>query len=152
MPKIDTELCFPMYACTKEMIKLYTPFLDSLGLTYTQYITMTVLWEKKQAKVKELGEVLYLNSATLTPLLKKLESKGLLTRNRMKSDERNVLVQITQAGEDLEARASGISEIVLRQLGLEENEVKVLFILSHKILNKLVTEKEDNESDNELGF
>ena len=141
-----------MYACTKEMIKLYTPFLDSLGLTYTQYITMTVLWEKKQAKVKELGEVLYLNSATLTPLLKKLESKGLLTRNRMKSDERNVLVQITQAGEDLEARASGISEIVLRQLGLEENEVKVLFILSHKILNKLVTEMEDDESDSELGF
>lgn len=134
---LDKEICFPMYACTKEIIKLYTPYLDKIGLTYTQYITMMVLWEKKQARVKDLGEILYLNSATLTPVLKKLESKGLITRNRMKSDERNVLVQVTPDGENLERKAASISRSVMKKLDLEENESKVLYILSRKILAKL---------------
>ncbi|MBQ1832385.1 MAG: MarR family transcriptional regulator [Treponema sp.] len=134
---LDKEICFPMYACTKEIIKLYTPYLDKIGLTYTQYITMMVLWEKKQARVKDLGEILYLNSATLTPVLKKLESKGLITRNRMKSDERNVLVQVTPDGENLERKAASISRSVMKKLDLEENESKVLYILSRKILEKL---------------
>lgn len=145
VPRIDRELCFPMYACSREIIRLYTPFLEDMGLTYTQYMTMMVLWERKQAKVKELGDALYLNSATLTPVLKKLEAKGFLTRNRMKSDERNVLVQITPAGEQLEAKASGISEIILRELGLEENEIKVMYILSYKVLNRIAASRDEEQ-------
>lgn len=141
VPSLDRELCFSIYACSKELIKLYTPYLDQINLTYTQYLTMLILWEKKQATVKELGEKLYLNSATMTPLLKKLESKGLVTRNRMKTDERNVLVQITKAGDELKSSVSGLSEELLNQLELEENETKVLFILMNKILNKISSEE-----------
>ena len=74
--KLENQLCFPLYVCSKEIIKRYKPFLDKLDLTYTQYITMMVLWEKKEMNVSELGQCLYLDSGTLTPLLKKLESKG----------------------------------------------------------------------------
>ena len=80
--KLENQLCFPLYACAKEVVRLYTPYLDPLGLTYTQYITMLVLWEKKLVSVKALGELLWLDSGTLTPLLKKLEAKGLVTRSR----------------------------------------------------------------------
>lgn len=141
VPRLDRELCFSIYACSKELIKLYTPYLEQINLTYTQYLTMLILWEKKQATVKELGEKLYLNSATMTPLLKKLESKGLVTRNRMKTDERNVLIQITKAGDELKSSVSGLSEELLKQLELEENETKVLFILMNKILNKISSEE-----------
>ena len=75
-------LCFPLYACSREIIKRYTPFLEKIDLTYTQYIAMMVLWEKKQISVKELGKCLFLDSGTLTPLLKKLEQKGYVTRTR----------------------------------------------------------------------
>ena len=78
--KLENQLCFPLYACAKEITRRYKPFLDRIGLTYTQYITMMVLWEKGELSVKELGESLYLDSGTLTPLLKRLEQKGLLTR------------------------------------------------------------------------
>ena len=80
--KLENQLCFPLYACSRETIRLYKPYLDELELTYTQYISMMVLWEKKSVTVKELGRALYLDSGTLTPLLKKLENKGLLTRRR----------------------------------------------------------------------
>ena len=73
--RLDQQLCFPLYACARETIKLYTPFLDQLDLTYTQYIAMLVLWEKRSVTVKEMGEALYLDSGTLTPLLKKMEAK-----------------------------------------------------------------------------
>ena len=136
-PSLDKELSFPMYACSKELIKLYTPYLEDLDLTYTQYLTMMLLWDEKQATVKTLGEELYLNSATMTPILKKLESKGYLTRTRMKSDERNVLITITREGEALKSRAAGISDAVMDSLQLEENEAKVLFILMYKILHKI---------------
>ena len=94
--RLDHQLCFPLYACAKEIVRRYKPFLDEIGLTYTQYITMMVLWEKKQVSVKELGESLFLDSGTLTPLLKKMEQKGLLTRERSKEDERVLLVTITE--------------------------------------------------------
>ena len=89
MLKLENQLCFPLYACSKEIVRRYKPFLDPLDLTYTQYITMMVLWEKKAVTVKELGEKLYLDSGTLTPVLKKLESKGYLTRERSGKDEQN---------------------------------------------------------------
>ncbi|MBP3683551.1 MAG: MarR family transcriptional regulator [Oscillospiraceae bacterium] len=103
--KIKNQLCFPLYACSREIIKRYKPFLDEIGLTYTQYIAMMVLWEHKTMNVKAMGEILFLDSGTLTPVLKKLESKGLITRQRSKADERNLVVTITEAGEALKEKA-----------------------------------------------
>ena len=95
--KLENQLCFPLYACSREIVKKYKPYLDELDLTYTQYITMMVMWERKQINVKELGECLFLDSGTLTPLLKKLEQKGWVTRQRAKSDERVLIVTLTPA-------------------------------------------------------
>ena len=103
--KLENQLCFPLYACSREMIRLYKPFLDELELTYTQYITMMVLWEKQAVTVKELGHSLYLDSGTLTPLLKKLESRGLVSRTRSPSDERNLIISLTDAGDALKEKA-----------------------------------------------
>ncbi|MBR6297134.1 MAG: MarR family transcriptional regulator [Treponema sp.] len=139
--RLDNQLCFPLYACSKEIIKRYKPFLDELDLTYTQYITMMVLWERKEMNVKELGEHLYLDSGTLTPLLKKLEAKGYITRQRMKTDERNVLIQITQAGEYLKEDAVHIPGEMSQCVNLEPQEAKVLYILLRKILKQLKEEE-----------
>ena len=103
--KLDNQLCFPLYACSKEIIRKYKPFLDEIDLTYTQYITMMVMWEKKSVNVKTLGECLYLDSGTLTPVLKKLESKGYITRERSEKDERNLVVSITDSGMKLRDKA-----------------------------------------------
>jgi DNA-binding MarR family transcriptional regulator len=94
--KLENQLCFPLYACSKAITKHYKPFLDELDLTYTQYITMMVLWEKKSANVSDLGKCLYLDSGTLTPVIKKLEAKGYLKRSRSKEDERNLIVTVTE--------------------------------------------------------
>ena len=142
--RLDNQLCFPLYACSKEIIKRYKPFLDELDLTYTQYITMMVLWERKEMNVKELGEHLYLDSGTLTPLLKKLEAKGYITRQRMKTDERNVLIQITQAGEYLKEDAVHIPGEMSQCVNLEPQEAKVLYILLRKILKQLKEEEENS--------
>ena len=108
--KIENQICFPLYACSKEVIRLYKPFLDMLDLTYTQYITMMVLWEYRELNVKELGEKIYLDSGTLTPLLKKLESKGYIKRSRSKEDERNLLISITDEGMSLREEALQVPE------------------------------------------
>lgn len=105
---LENQLCFPLYACSREVVKKYKPFLDDIGLTYTQYIAMMVLWEKKSINVKALGESLHLDSGTLTPLLKKMESQGLVTRNRSSEDERNLIVTLTKKGEDLREKAVDI--------------------------------------------
>ena len=86
--KLDNQLCFPLYACSKEIVRRYKPFLDEIDLTYTQYIAMMVLWEEKKVNVKELGSRLFLDSGTLTPVLKRLEQKGIITRQRDEKDER----------------------------------------------------------------
>ena len=99
--KLEKQLCFPLYAVSKEIVKKYKPYLDELDLTYTQYITMMVMWEHKEMNVKELGEHLYLDSGTLTPVLKKLEQKGWVKRNRAKEDERVLIVTLTAEGEKL---------------------------------------------------
>ena len=103
--KLGNQLCFPLYAVAKEIVKKYKPYLDELDLTYTQYIAMLVLWENKSMCVKELGRHLYLDSGTLTPLLKKLENKGYITRERSKEDERNLIISITKEGEALKDKA-----------------------------------------------
>ena len=103
--KLENQLCFPLYACAKEVVRRYKPFLDALDLTYTQYITMLVLWEHKCLSAKLLGQHLYLDSGTLTPLLKKLEQKHYLTRHRDPEDERNLLICLTPQGQALREKA-----------------------------------------------
>ena len=132
--KLENQLCFPLYACARETIKQYNPFLDSIGLTYTQYITMLVLWERKSINVKSLGEVLYLDSGTLTPLLKKLEAKGLVTRQRSAADERNLIVTITPQGEALREQAVTIPGEMAKCCNLEPEEAQTMYRLLYKLL------------------
>lgn len=120
--KLEHQLCFALYACSREMTKLYRPFLDELGLTYTQYVTLLVLWEQDNVSVKQLGEHLLLDSGTLTPLLKKLEAMRLVVRVRDPKDERSVLVQLTEEGKALRGRAEHIPESVFCQVGLTFEE------------------------------
>ena len=103
--KLENQLCFPLYACSKEVVRRYTPYLDKLGLTYTQYLVMMALWEYGELSVGELGERLYLDSGTLTPMLKKMEDKGYVARVRSSVDERRVNVQLTEAGAALKEQA-----------------------------------------------
>jgi len=121
--KLRKQLCFPLYACARETIKLYKPWLDKLGLTYTQYITMMVLWEHKAMTVKALGQELYLDSGTLTPLLKKLEDKGLVTRRRSDQDERNLIVTITERGEAMKDYALHIPGEMRKSVNLTPDEI-----------------------------
>ena len=132
--KLSKQLCFPLYACSREMIKLYKPWLDEIGLTYTQYITMMVLWEHKSMTVKSLGLELYLDSGTLTPLLKKLEDKGLVTRRRSDKDERNLIVTITEAGEALKDRALHIPGEMTKCINLPKEDIRDLYRMLHQLL------------------
>lgn len=132
--KIENQLCFPLYACSRDVIKRYKPFLDKIDLTYTQYITMMVMWDRKEVNVKELGKCLYLDSGTLTPLLKKLETKGLLTRKRSTEDERNLVISITEKGESLKEQAVHIPEEMARCLTLDQEETDTLYHLLYKLL------------------
>lgn len=134
--KIENQLCFPLYACARETVKLYKPFLDKLDLTYTQYITMLVLWEKRVVNVKTLGEILFLDSGTLTPLLKKLESKGLVDRKRSTEDERNLIVTITEEGDALREKALGIPEEMAKCVKLDPEEALTLYRILYKMLGK----------------
>ncbi len=134
--KIENQLCFPLYACAKEVVRKYTPYLDEIDLTYTQYITMMVLWEYGSTNVKELGERLYLDSGTLTPLLKKLESKGLVTRKRSKTDERQMTVEPTKKGMELREKAVGIPAAVGGCIDLSQEEIATMYQLLYKVLGK----------------
>lgn len=132
--KIENQLCFPLYAAAKEVVRKYKPLLDPLDLTYTQYITMMILWEHREMTVKELGERLYLDSGTLTPLLKKLETKGFIRRCRSEEDERSVIVSITEAGEALRERAVDVPAAMEQCVDLTEEEAGQLYRLLGKIL------------------
>ncbi|HEY5562092.1 MAG TPA: MarR family transcriptional regulator [Clostridiaceae bacterium] len=120
--KLDNQLCFMLYACSREITKNYRPFLSELGITYTQYITMLVLWEEDNITIKALGDKLYLDSGTLTPLLKKLEALGLIIRSRAKEDERNVYIKLTEDGCVLKEKAKDIPEKLLCSTKLCLNE------------------------------
>ena len=132
--QLDGQICFPLYACARETIKLYKPHLDELDLTYTQYIAMMVLWEKKSVTVKELGEALYLDSGTLTPLLKKMEAKGLLSRRRSEQDERSLIVTLTEQGEALKEKAISVPYEMASCVRLDPDEAKELYRLLYKLL------------------
>lgn len=135
--KIENQLCFPLYACAREVVKRYTPFLDKIDLTYTQYIVMMVLWEKKSLTVKELGKALFLDSGTLTPLLKKLEAKGFISRKRSETDERNLIVSITEQGESLRDKAVAVPEKMARCIALEPEEAMTLYRILYKLLDRM---------------
>ena len=132
--KLKSQLCFPLYACSKEIIRKYKPFLDKFDLTYTQYITMMALWENESMNVRELGLVLFLDSGTLTPVLKKLESKGYIERKRSKEDERNLIVTVTEKGWKLREEALSIPESMSSCVNLEPEEASELYRLLYKVL------------------
>lgn len=134
--RLKNQLCFPLYAASREVIKLYKPYLDELDLTYTQYIAMILLWEHKMLTVKEMGEHLFLDSGTLTPLLKKLEAKGYINRARSTKDERNLNVSITKEGEELEAKAAYIAREMGKYNPLSQEEAVTLYRLLYKMLGK----------------
>lgn len=132
--KLENQLCFPMYAASKEIIRRYKPFLEDLDLTYTQYIVMLVLWEEKESNVKSLGEKLFLDSGTLTPLLKKLEDKGYITRTKLSSDERNLIIKITKVGEKLREKAKDIPMKMGKCIDLNKEDAIALYNILYKIL------------------
>lgn len=134
--KLCNQLCFPLYACAKEIVRRYKPYLDEIDLTYTQYIAMMVLWEHKQINVKDMGAFLYLDSGTLTPVLKKLEQKGYLTRERDKEDERVLNVTITEQGEELKEQAVQIPRKMQGCVSLDKEEAQTLYRILNKILEK----------------
>ena len=140
--KLKNQICFPLYACSKELVRAYKPFLQELDLTYTQYITMMVLWEERSVNVKEIGRRLYLDSGTLTPLLKKLESKGYISRVRSKEDERNLMVEVTSEGDALQVKASKIPEKMGGCISLTGEEMQTLYGLLRKTLEGLQAERE----------
>ncbi|WP_208543955.1 MarR family transcriptional regulator [Paenibacillus protaetiae] len=126
MLRLEQQVCFSLYACSREVTKIYRPFLDKMGLTYTQYITMLALWEEDNVPVKALGERLYLDSGTLTPLLKKLEAAGYVVRERDVKDERSVLVRLTGPGRALREQALDLPYELFCRLGLTVEQTAML--------------------------
>ncbi|WP_058304137.1 MarR family winged helix-turn-helix transcriptional regulator [Gorillibacterium timonense] len=134
--KLDNQICFAFYVCSKEIIKKYRPLLTPLGLTYTGYITMLALWEKDKIPVKALGEKLYLDSGTLTPLLKKLESQGFVKRSRSEIDERQVIVSLTEAGHELQQKAAAIPERLVHSFEMDEVQAKQMIESLHFMMKQ----------------
>ena len=134
---LSNEICFPLYVCSKGIISKYKPFLEELDLTYTQYIAMNVLWENHKMTVNELGKHLYLDSGTLTPLLKKLELKGLLTRKRSTKDERKTIIQLTKKGVSLQEKAIALPNRVAECVTLSDEDAVSLYNILNKIQKSL---------------
>ena len=135
--KLENQLCFPLYAAAKEITRKYKPFLDKLDLTYTQYICMMVMWEHKELNVKTIGEYIYLDSGTLTPLLKKLEDKGYIERKRNDEDERNLVISITDKGLALRDEALSVPQSMGACIALSREEAELLYKVLYKILNNI---------------
>lgn len=134
--KLENQLCFPLYAAAREVVKEYHPYLEAIGLTYTQYITMMVLWEQEEITVKTLGEKLFLDSGTMSPVLKSLEAKGYVCRTRCAKDERSVMVTLTEAGNALKDAAVEIPAKMADCVKLSRKEALRLYALLYKLLKK----------------
>ena len=145
--KLSNQLCFPLYLCSKEIIRKYTVYLDEINLTYTQYIVMMYLWEHNECNVKEIGCNLLLDSSTLTPLLKKLEDKGYINRIRNKIDERNLIISLTSNGINLKDKAIDIPKEVGKCIDLDVEDAKTLYRLLYKILNNIGGDNNDKRSE-----
>lgn len=132
--KLSNQLCFPLYASGKEITRKYKPFLDKLGITYTQYIVLMVLWEKDHVSVKEIGEKLYLDSGTLTPLLNKLLIKGYISKKSLPRDNRELIISLTNKGLELKKEAYEIPPQIAKEIKLSPEEAKELYRLLYKVL------------------
>lgn len=132
--KLENQLCFPLYAAAKEIVRRYRPFLEPLGLTYTQYIAMMVMWEHQQVTVGKMGELLKLDSGTLTPMLKKMEAAGLVDRSRNRADERELIVSITEKGQALRAKAEQVPQQIGSCVSITVDEAIQLKQLLSKLL------------------
>ena len=135
--KLNNQICFPLYVCSKEIVKAYKPYLDELDLTYTQYIAMMVMWEYKELRVKEIGKYLFLDSSTLTPLLKRLEEKGYVSRKRSSEDERDLIVTITDSGEALKEKAVAVPERLGACVALDPGKAQALYALLYEVIGNL---------------
>ncbi len=146
---LKNQLCFPLYLCSKEITRKYTEVLNELDLTYTQYIVMMYFWEHGSSNVKEAGEILLLDPSTLTPVLKKLESKGFLSRGRSSEDERGLNVVLTEEGERLREKVRDIPGKMRELFGLSDEECAGLYKLVYKLLGNVAkcdkNEKEKSE-------
>lgn len=136
--KLENQMCFPLYALSREIIKLYKPYLDKFNLTYTQYIAMLVMWEEEKIVFKELGKKLHLDSGTLTPVLKKLESMGLIIKYRSKEDDRIVIIELTESGKQLKDEVIGIPEKVFCESGISEEDAAKFKYYLDKILRQFI--------------
>lgn len=140
--RLKNQLCFPIYLCAKEIVQKYRPFLDKLNLTYTQYIVMMYFWERGDSSQKQLSEALLLDPSTLTPLLKKLEAKGYLTRRRSPEDERQLVLSLTEPGQRLKDAALSVPGEMGACIGLSGPEAETLYRLVYKVLTNITEEKE----------
>ncbi len=135
--KLENQICFPLYALSREIIKLYNPVLDKYNLTYTQYITMLVIWEEERIAFKDLGKRLHLDSGTLTPVLKKLESMELINKYRSKEDDRNVIVEVTEKGKLLREEILKVPEEIYCKLNIGTDELLSLKKQLDEMLNRI---------------
>ncbi|UOY91216.1 MarR family transcriptional regulator [Ectobacillus sp. JY-23] len=135
--KLENQLCFSVYACSREITRLYRPYLEELGLTYPQYLVLLVLWDKGPSLVRELGDELFLDSGTLTPMLKRMETSGLVTRERSSEDERKVFITLTKKGEALKEKAYCIPETLLQQSGVSPADFSKLLEQSRSLLQNI---------------
>ena len=139
--KLQNQVCFPLYACSKELIRQYKPYLKELNLTYTQYLVMLVLWERETVSSRELAECLHLDYGTLTPVLKRLDQAGYLTRERAVEDERLLSLSLTLKGKELKSDAVSIPPSIAKCMGLTPEEFQTLYLLTYKALKHMETQK-----------
>ena len=135
--KLCNQVCFPLYACSKELVRQYGPYLQELGLTYTQYLVMMVLWEKQTVSSRELAECVRLDYGTLTPVLKRLEQAGYLQRTRAREDERMLTLALTEQGKELREKAVSVPPAVAECMGLTAEEFRALYMLTYKALRHM---------------
>lgn len=138
--KLSNQICFPLYACGKEITRKYKPVLDKFGLTYTQYLVLLVLWEKDGQSVKEIGNKIFLDSGTLTPLINKLCDKGIVSKKKNKDDERGLIISLTDDGKALKKKIVKVPEFIAGCVSLTSEEAKTLYTLLYKVLGGLENE------------
>lgn len=141
--KLRNQVCFPLYACSKELVRQYGPFLRDLGLTYTQYIVMMVLWERETVSSRDLAECLHLDYGTLTPVLRRLSQAGYLTRERSGEDERLLTLTVTESGKALREKAVSVPPAVAGCVGLTPEEFQTLYILTYKALRNMESRRKE---------
>lgn len=135
--KLRNQLCFPIYLCSKELVRKYNNVLKEYDLTYTQYIVMLYLWEINEVNVSTLGSAMLLDSSTLTPLLKKMENKGYIKRERLQKDERNLIIKLTKKGILLKDKVLDVPDKISKCLNLDNQEAEELYKLLYKSLLNL---------------